>query len=39
LVSVLENAMSNEGQTSYLKAYHSLGGWFPREAQDPASVR
>ena len=39
LVSVLENAMTNEGQISYLKAYHRLGGWFPREAQDPASVR
>jgi DinB family protein len=39
LVSVLENAMTNEGQISYLKAYHRLGGWFPREANDPASVR
>jgi Protein of unknown function (DUF664) len=39
LVSVLENAMTNEGQISYLKAYHRLGGWFPREAKDPASVR
>jgi hypothetical protein len=39
LVSVLENAMTNEGQISYLKAYHRLGGWFPREARDPASVR
>ena len=39
LVSVLENAMTNEGQISYLKAYHCLGGWFPREAKDPASVR
>ena len=37
LVSVLENAMTNEGQISYLKAYHRLGGWFPREAKDPAS--
>jgi len=26
LVSVLENAMTNEGQISYLKAYHRLGG-------------
>jgi hypothetical protein len=25
LVSVLENAMTNEGQISYLKAYHRLG--------------
>jgi hypothetical protein len=39
LVSVLENAMTNEGQISYLKAYHRLGGWFPREAKDPGSVR
>ncbi len=39
LVSVLENAMTNEGQVSYLKAYHRLGGWFPREAKNPASVR
>ncbi len=39
LVSVLENAMTNQGQISYLKAYHRLGGWFPREAKDPASVR
>ena len=39
LVSVLENAMTNEGQISYLKAYHRLGGWFPGEAKDPASVR
>ena len=39
LNSVLENAMTNEGQISYLKAYHRLGGWFPREAKDPASVR
>ncbi len=39
LVSVLENAMTNEGQISYLKAYHQLGGWFPREAKDPANFR
>jgi hypothetical protein len=39
LVSVLENAMTNEGQISYLKAYHRLGGWFPGEAKDLASVR
>jgi hypothetical protein len=39
LVSVLENAMTNQGQISYLKAYHRLGGWFPREAKDPGSVR
>jgi len=39
LVSVLENAMTNQGQISYLKAYHRLGGWFPQEAKDPASVR
>lgn len=39
LVSVLENAMTNQGQIAYLKAYHRLGGWFPREAKDPSSVR
>lgn len=39
LVSVLENAMHNAGQISYLKAYHRLGGWFPAEAADPSSVR
>jgi Protein of unknown function (DUF664) len=39
LVSVLENAMSNAGQISYLKGYHRLGGWFPREGKDPASFR
>jgi len=39
LVSVLENAMTNEGQISYFKAYHRLGGWFPREAKDPTSFR
>ena len=39
LVSVLENALTNRGQISYLKAYHRLGGWFPGEAKDPASVR
>jgi hypothetical protein len=39
LVSVLENAMTNEGQISYLKAYHRLGGWFPREAKEPTSFR
>jgi DinB family protein len=39
LVSVLENAMTNQGQISYLKAYHRVGGWFPSEAKDPASFR
>lgn len=39
LVSVLENAMTNEGQIGYLKGYHRLGGWFPREAKNPASFR
>ncbi len=39
LVSVLENAMNNTGQISYLKAYHRLGGWFPGEAPDPANYR
>ena len=32
LVSVLENAMYNMGQISYLKGYHRMGGWFPSEA-------
>ena len=39
LVSVLENAMTNEGQIGYLKGYHRLGGWFPREAKDPTGFR
>lgn len=39
IVSVLENAMTNEGQISYLKAYHRLGGWFPREAKVPENYR
>ena len=39
IVSVLENAMTNQGQISYLKAYHRFGGWFPSEAKDPASFR
>src|SRR5262249_61635386 len=39
LVSVLENAMTNEGQIVYLKAYHRLGGYFPREAKDPSGYR
>ncbi len=39
LVSVLENAMNNQGQIAYLKAYHRLGGWFPQEGKDPASYR
>jgi hypothetical protein len=39
LVSVLENAMTNEGQIVYLKAYHRLGGYFPHEAKDPNSYR
>ena len=39
LVSVLENGMNNAGQIGYLKAYHRLGGWFPREAKDPTSFR
>jgi hypothetical protein len=39
LVSVLENAMTNQGQISYLKAYHRLAGWFPSEAKNPASFR
>jgi hypothetical protein len=37
LVSVLENAMNNQGQIGFLKAYHRLGGWFPSEAKDPSS--
>ncbi len=39
LISVLENAMTNQGQISYLKAYHRLGGWFPSEAKDLAKFR
>jgi len=39
LVSVLENAMTNEGQIIYLKGYHRLGGYFPREAKDPSGYR
>jgi hypothetical protein len=39
LVSVLENAMNNAGQIAYLKGYHRLGGWFPREAKDLMSFR
>jgi DinB superfamily len=39
LVSVLENAMTNEGQISYLKGYHRVGGWFPSEAKNRASFR
>jgi hypothetical protein len=39
LVSVLENAMNNQGQITYLKAYHRLGGYFPREAKDPSIYR
>ena len=27
------------GADQLFKAYHRLGGWFPREAKDPASVR
>jgi len=39
LVSVLENAMNNQGQIMYLKAYHRLGGYFPREVKDPTIYR
>jgi DinB family protein len=39
MVSVLENAMHNTGQLSYLKAYHRLGGWFPSEGADPSAYR
>ena len=39
LVSVLENAMTNQGQIAYLKAYHRLGGWFPQEGKNAASFR
>jgi hypothetical protein len=39
LVSVLENAMQNTGQMSYLKGYHRLGGWFPRDADVPGNYR
>jgi len=36
---VLENAMHNMGQISYLKGYHRLGGWFPAEAADRSLFR
>ena len=39
LVSVLENAMHNMGQISYLKAFHRLGGWFPVEATEGTLYR
>lgn len=39
IVSVLENAMTNQGQIGYLKAYHRLGGWFPSEAKNPLDFR
>jgi hypothetical protein len=39
LVSVLENAMQNTGQMSYLKGYHRMGGWFPRDAEEPGNYR
>jgi hypothetical protein len=39
LISVLENAMTNEGQISYLKGYHRLDGWFLREGKDPGRFR
>ena len=39
LVSVLENAMTNQGQIAYLKAYHRLGGWFPSEGKNIADFR
>jgi hypothetical protein len=39
MVSVIENAMHNTGQLSYLKAYHRLGGWFPSEGSDPSAYR
>ena len=39
LVSVLENAMNNAGQFGYLKGYHRLGSWFPREAKDLTRFR
>lgn len=35
IMSVLENAMHNMGQIGYLKAYHRVGGWFPRELNSP----
>jgi len=39
IISVLENAMTNQGQIGYLKAYHQLGGWFPSEAKDRMKYR
>ena len=35
IMSVLENAMSDMGRIGYLKAYHRVGGWFPREMTSP----
>ena len=35
IMSLLENAMNNMGQIGYLKAYHRVGGWFPREMTSP----
>ncbi len=35
VMSLLENAMHNMGQIGYLKAYHRVGGWFPREMTSP----
>ena len=31
--------MTNQGQISYLKAYHRLGGWFPGSEVLPAFAR
>ncbi|PYV94541.1 MAG: hypothetical protein DMG89_24970 [Acidobacteria bacterium] len=28
-----------KGTRTFFTFYHRLGGWFPREAKDPASVR
>ena len=32
-------AQRKQARSANLKGYHRLGGWFPREARDPASVR
>ncbi len=36
IVSLLENSLTNVGQIAYLRAYHKVGGWFPRELAPPS---
>jgi hypothetical protein len=35
IVSLLENSLTNVGQIAYLRAFHKVGGWFPRELAPP----